>query len=132
MLLEFAKFHKEAIEFVKPLHICRKKGISHSHVRAAIACAWWTADRNRLDEFITQLRDGMTMNDCDKALARLRDRLMTMDIGPQHLHEVFELTCSALQAYLAYKSVGCLRRSSVRFPLPARQEFTFRTPITSV
>jgi hypothetical protein len=120
-LAKFVAFHAEAIEFSDPP--TAKKGLSGSIIRAAIACAWWTSDSERLMAFRDQLQSGVVEDvNTDSAVLRLRDWLMAASIasgGQMQRREVFGRTFTAMVAYLERRPLTKLYwRKDVQFPLP--------------
>lgn len=92
-------------------HKTRKKGISHACVRAAVATAWLTCDRQRLAEFEDVLYSGIAKSEHDTAAIRLRDYVIREPIlagGGTARLEVMNKSISALVAFLAYKPISKL------------------------
>lgn len=118
VFIEFCEFARPAVEF-SVAHSCTK-GLSHAVVRAAIAAAWFTRDRDRLLEFKEQLRSGVISNSSDSAVARLRDWLQTSKtVNGTARPEIWRRTCTALMAYLEYRPLAKLyAREDVTFPIP--------------
>jgi hypothetical protein len=105
---EFAKFYEafsEAIDFAyssnKQLHAC---------VVAAIASAWFTANRDRLAQFRSLLASGVATDTADHAAIRLRDFLIKKQYGQGESarNDLFLKACSALRAFLDGRPVSKL------------------------
>jgi hypothetical protein len=117
---EFAKFYdsfSDGIDFAyssnKQLHAC---------VVAAIASAWFTADRDRLAQFRSLLSSGAATDAGDHAAIRLRDFLIKKQYGQGESarNDLFLKACSALRAFLDGRSISKLYATNDHaFPLPA-------------
>jgi hypothetical protein len=116
---EFAQFYaafSEAIEFAyesnKQLHAC---------VVAAIASAWFTANRDRLAQFRSLLASGAATDAGDLAAIKLRDFLLKKQYGQGESarNDLFLKACSALRAFLDNKPLRKLYATNDHaFPLP--------------
>jgi hypothetical protein len=118
VFIQFCEFARPAVEF-SVAHSCTK-GLSHAVVRASIAAAWFTRDRDRLIEFKEQLHSGVIVSSSDSAVARLRDWLQTSKtVSGLARPEIWRRTCTALLAYLEYRPLAKLyAREDVTFPIP--------------
>jgi hypothetical protein len=118
VFIQFCEFARPAVEF-SVAHSCTK-GLSHAAVRASIAAAWFTRDRDRLIEFKEQLHSGVIVSSSDSAVARLRDWLQTSKtVSGLARPEIWRRTCTALLAYLEYRPLAKLyAREDVTFPIP--------------
>lgn len=121
VFLEFCEAARDSIEFATRKAATR--GLSNSVVRASIASAWFTRDRDRLEDFQDQLHSGIVSSEGDFAVCRLRDWLQTSTLltsgGGAARLEVRRRTCTALLAYLEYKSISRLsNRGEATFPIP--------------
>lgn len=116
---EFAQFYaafSEAIEFAyesnKQLHAC---------VVAAIASAWFTANRDRLAQFRSLLASGAATDAGDLAAIKLRDFLLKKQYGQGESarNDLFLKACSALRAFLDGRPLSKLYATNDHaFPLP--------------
>jgi len=116
---EFAKFYdafSDAIEFGyqshRQLHAC---------VVAAVASAWFTADRDRLAQFCSLLASGAATDAGDHAAIRLRDFLLKKQYGQGEAarNDLFLKACSALRAFMDGRPVSKLYATNDHaFPLP--------------
>jgi len=116
---EFAQFYaafSEAIEFAyesnKQLHAC---------VVAAIASAWFTANRDRLAQFRSLLASGAATDAGDLAAIKLRDFLLKKQYGQGESarNDLFLKACSALRAFLDSRPLRKLYATNDHaFPLP--------------
>jgi hypothetical protein len=117
---EFRKFYdafSPAIEFAyesnTQLHAC---------VGAAIASAWFTADRERLAQFRSLLASGAATDAGDLAAIKLRDFLLKKQYGQGESarNDLFLKACSALRAFLEGRPLSKLYATNDHaFPLPA-------------
>lgn len=116
---EFRKFYdafSPAIEFAyesnTQLHAC---------VGAAIASAWFTADRERLAQFRSLLASGAATDTGDLAAIKLRDFLLKKQYGQGESarNDLFLKACSALRAFLDGRPLSKLYATNDHaFPLP--------------
>ena len=116
---EFRKFYdafSPAIEFAyesnTQLHAC---------VGAAIASAWFTADRERLAQFRSLLASGAATDAGDLAAIKLRDFLLKKQYGQGESarNDLFLKACSALRAFLDGRPLSKLYATNDHaFPLP--------------
>lgn len=116
---EFRKFYNAfspAIEFAyesnTQLHAC---------VGAAIASAWFTADRERLAQFRSLLASGAATDAGDLAAIKLRDFLLKKHYGQGESarNDLFLKACSALRAFLDGRPLSKLYATNDHaFPLP--------------
>lgn len=116
---EFAKFYdafSPAIAFAYEsntrLHAC---------VGAAIASAWFTADRERLAQFRSLLASGAATDAGDLAAIKLRDFLLKKQYGQGESarNDLFLKACSALRAFLDGRPLSKLYATNDHaFPLP--------------
>ena len=116
---EFAQFYAAfsgAIEFAyesnKQLHAC---------VVAAIASAWFTANRDRLAQFRSLLASGAAVDAGDLAAIKLRDFLLKKQYGQGESarNDLFLKACSALRAFLDGRPLRKLYATNDHaFPLP--------------
>lgn len=124
----FAEFLSRVSAAIDFAYIPKKlKGVSHSCVQAAIASAWFTEDRERLERFKYLLANGVDAAADESAAIRLRDFLLTTHLtvgGSAQRQELFVRTCTALRAFLEGRGLSrlyCLH-SSV-FPIPDDDHF---------
>lgn len=116
---EFRKFYdafSPAIEFAyesnTQLHAC---------VGAAIASAWFTANRERLAQFRSLLASGAATDAGDLAAIKLRDFLLRKQYGQGESarNDLFLKACSALRAFLDGRPLSKLYATNDHaFPLP--------------
>ena len=121
-IAEAAKRHREAIAWVSS-RIPHAKGVSHACVTGIIARAWYSADRDRLEEFINILKTGHAPNiNTDSAATKLRDFVMSNKItrgGTGARIRIAARVESALVAFLQYRPLTALREiSEEAFPIP--------------
>jgi hypothetical protein len=100
----FRVFHsamRDAIEFS---HLeAREKGLRHGCVSAAIACAWFTQNRDLLSDFKDQFCSGVVTSESDVSAIRLRTFMMTTKKtrgGRDARADLFMRSCTAIRAYL--------------------------------
>jgi hypothetical protein len=120
-LLRFIEKYHDGIQFSKAKSA--KKGLSHSCVRAVIAMAFYSADKERLAEFASSLHSGITENPAtDNAVLRLRDWLIATPASGgflPHRKVVFQKAQAAIDSYLKYKPLAKLyAKDGICFPLP--------------
>jgi hypothetical protein len=91
-------------------------------VRAPIARAWYTADRERLRQFRDQLSTGMIAGEADSAIAILRNAFIASRASPRNREGrwiAYAKTESALKAFLDHRPLKLLREASAElFPIP--------------
>lgn len=112
--------HKEAIEFTAPLWRSRRGGYVTT-VSGIIARAWWTADRDRLAEFIdAYINPDSTVRGAGIA-RRLKDRIARIQGGGRsQQQEAAILTAWALEQFVNYRDVKrIIAAKEDPFPLPA-------------
>jgi hypothetical protein len=108
----FAEFHEKvrpAIDFAIGTAANGKFG--HACVCAAVACAWFTQDHARLDQFQKILATGEIASRTDNAAIRLRDFLMNSGLtsgGESARCEIFVRASTALRAFLEGRSLAKL------------------------
>lgn len=80
--LNFYQKHQDAIEYaVAAFSGCTRRA-QKSQVVAVVARAYYTQDRQRLQQFVNVLKDGMITSPSDRAAIQLRDHLLSLDSGP--------------------------------------------------
>lgn len=122
-MLAFMEEHEEALSFVHGL-FKSTKGVGQSSVRAVIARAWYTSDRQRLEHFAKCLQSGFYDNRSeDEGAIVLRNFLLSgrqgMDSSVQHT--IYAKTERALRAFLDKQPI--LRLYEVKeemFPIPGK------------
>lgn len=115
----FCSHVREAVEFAMPSW--RKRGLSHATVTAAIASAWFTADRTRLSRFKDLLQSGTGSSDTESAAIALRDYMMSKNVsgGTGVRQELYLRASTALRAFLERRGISKLYcRAEARFPIP--------------
>ncbi len=70
--------HVEAVRFATAHVATRARGIGVSYVRAVIARAWYSVDRDELAQFCRVLSTGMPETATDASIIKLRDQLMAV------------------------------------------------------
>lgn len=99
------RFHsavQEAIQF-SSLRAGSDKGLRHSCVSAAIACAWFTENRDLLSDFRDQFESGVIKVEADIAATRLRNFMLSSKKtrgGREARADVFVRACTAIRAYV--------------------------------
>jgi hypothetical protein len=112
--------HREAIQFA--CDNTKSKEVKHACLRAPIARAWYTEDRERLLEFCRVLCSGIAGSKEDVAAAKLRSYYTANKVqfngagGRATLYRKVEM---ALRAFLARKPITQLSQvESEAFPIP--------------
>lgn len=105
--------HRAAVEFAMGMAITKLKGITVAPVLAVIAQAWYTEDRQRLQEFMHVLRTGIVESAADTAAIKLRDYLKAQGIvmakrGGQR-GDVYRRTQNALRHFLDRRELQVLK-----------------------
>lgn len=97
-----------------PIYERYKEGIDYSVncstrlavVRAVVARAFYSANRERLDQFLQVLRSGVTVNNIeDYAALKLRDFISKEGKDQGKTVEIYQKTQSALQSFLERRSI---------------------------
>lgn len=102
----YAKF-SDAIEFAMGFSAASK---FPAPLKAAVAIAWFTEDRQRLTEFMLVLDSGEMFSDDDRAAIRLRDYLRDKKYGQgcTARNDLFLRCCGALRYFIARKGLSKL------------------------
>jgi hypothetical protein len=113
--------HKEAIDWVED-RLGHEKGIGAAIVVACIAMAWYTEDRERLEDFIGILKKGVCSRDSDSAAIKVRDYVINPKNicggRPQRLAS-FRKIQAGLKAFLEHRVISRLHEmDGVAFPIP--------------
>jgi len=120
-LSELMASHREAVKFAMRLLSGHHRGIGVSYVRAVIARAWYSADREKLESFCRMLTTGVTESPDDAVIVRLRDQLMEVNEvrGIKVQQELYGKVERALLAWIDHENLIALRPvSQEHFPLP--------------
>lgn len=127
MLLRFIQKYVEGIRFSLESIPVRRKGISHSCVRAVIAMAFYSVDRERLEEFDRSLYSGVVASsETDTAVLRLRDWLLSTELtsgGSSARKVISQKAAAALNAFLQYRPLSKLYARTEYYTLPGVEEF---------
>lgn len=121
-LLKFIEEYRDGLLFACDTET-RKRGVYQAAVRAVLAMAFYSADRDRLVAFVQALHSGEVANaKQDNSVLRLRDWILQLPSrkgGGAHRTVVFNKTQSALSAFLSYQPLQNLKeKSGIVFPLP--------------
>lgn len=128
-LIEFVKKHKEAIAFALDAFPGKDTGVCVAPVLAVVARAYYTKDRDRIQQFCKRLVDGEISNPKeDGSVIRLRDFLylcMAKDHqGSQAGSAKYRKTEKALDAFLKQEPLVKLTEAKEElFPLPGESGF---------
>jgi hypothetical protein len=116
----FATHVLPAVDFATPTKKCR--GLSHASVMAAIASAWFTQERQRLQRFKDLLTSGVGAETSEGAAVKLREFLLTTPTlagGTEARREIFLRSCTALRAFFEERNLSKLYcRVDSTFPIP--------------
>jgi len=104
---EFSAYYAkcaEAIEFAMGFSAASK---FPAPLKAAVATAWFSEDRQRLTEFMLVLDTGEMFSDDDRAAIRLRDYLRDKKYGQgcSARNDLFMRCCGALRYFIARKGL---------------------------
>jgi hypothetical protein len=109
-LANFITFHREALTFAIHSMGAKSKGITHACVIGTIARAYYTADRERLLEFIEVLKTGISSNAAtDTPAIKFRDFLLTSPLiggGSMARASVSKRAERVLSAFLKREPLG--------------------------
>lgn len=112
--------HRDAIEFSRPVWGIKRKGYTVA-VAAIVSKAWYTADRERLAEFIACFCDSDNDPVGHQTVRALRESLLSQPSGSSvHVAMAAQKTAWALEKFLVgqvVKKVRCATRDP--FPLPS-------------
>lgn len=108
---------KEAIDFTKS-HM--PAGRSHQAVRAVVCRAWFTADRDRLEEFCKVIVNSQVSSNADGAAVLLVKKCGGFEwTNAKARAELFCYAQRALSLFLAHQTTGVLKpMTQDNFPLP--------------
>jgi len=118
---EFAAFqakYQEAVNFAMSVKLQPK--IALSQVYAAVAAAYLTESRVRLEEFLQVLVSGVATVQEDSAAIRLREYLFTntLDTGVPGRFDTYTRACAAISAFLEHRGLSKLyARREALFPV---------------
>jgi hypothetical protein len=111
----FGVFHeavRPAVEFSLSSGVRGGKSrLGHACVCAAVACAWYTQNHDRLAAFLALLASGEIGDRSDNAAIRLRDFMMNTDLaggGEQARCEIFVRASTALRAFVERRPLSKL------------------------
>ena len=118
--LDFAKEHREAIEFTASLFTHNKKGLTVAPVQAAVARGYYHVPEMVLKRFARCLYTGMPEHDEDASVIRLRDfLLMNSYQGGAGQREVYAKAARAITAVKEGRALKALYAAPRDpFPLP--------------
>lgn len=107
---EFARYYQafsDAIEFAMDFGVGSRYP---APLKAAVATAWYSEDRQRLGEFMMVIDSGEMFGDEDRAAIRLRDYLKDKRYGQGSTarNDLFLRCCGALRYFLAGKNLSKL------------------------
>jgi hypothetical protein len=124
-LLQFFMAMEDAISFAT--FTPKVKLISHACTTAAIASAWFTQDRARLDQFKEHIKTGVVSDDSDNAAIRVRELLLGRSLGQGGAsvrQELLMRICTALRAYVEHRPLSKLyKRADSLFSIPDVEGF---------
>ena len=127
VLLDFMQKHFDAIDFAYK-HLCSrgtKRGICQASVLAAVARAYYTANRERLIQFCDVLWSGMPSGQDDVAAITLRNHLIEnsdKDRGQTGRKRMYCKVERAIQAFLERENwIRCTSVGRELFPIPGEQ-----------
>lgn len=114
--------YREAVEFAATLGGYgggdRPKGLISGHLLGPIARAYYTADRERLREFIYVVKTGFGNGRKDDAAIALRNWLLRVNV-PHERTEIYRKTESALKAFLESQPIEKVYETRQElFPIP--------------
>jgi hypothetical protein len=120
--IDFYNHVAPAIEFALQNHSAgRAAGLRRASAVAAIACAWFTQDRDKIERFSYLLYTGIGAKPSESAAIKLRDFLLTYKLPPSgsERYDIFIRSCNALRAFLENRPLSKLyATTSSRFPIP--------------
>jgi hypothetical protein len=116
----FASAMGEAVEFAMPA--TKARGLSHACFVASVASAYFTEDRAKLLRFKHLIADGSGAERDEQAAIKLRDFLLTTNLGSGGTNvrqEMFMRCCTALRAFIERRPLTKLYcRPDAVFPIP--------------
>lgn len=117
--VEFVQLHHEAIRYsINAFSGARGSGVRRAHVRAAVARAWYHADRDRLTRFCECLIKNQLLEPGDEAANVLMKWLLSIGRAsiPSEIHRKVE---RAIVAFLGHERITKLYSADKElFPLP--------------
>jgi hypothetical protein len=120
-VLQFITENQEAVAFANRV-VAKNTGVTHACVRGAVGRAWYTADRDRLEEFGAAYCTGVTNGPQDSAAAILRTAYLRdrRSFGSRAgRSSLYRKTQAALRAFLQRRPVTKLYEAeSELFPIP--------------
>lgn len=123
-VIDYIEKHREAIDFSIQCFGSHEVGITSAPVRAAVARAWYTQDRNRLAAFCRILKSGLVDDPATDSVAiTLRNYLIrATKAGGQATVVNYQKTERAIIAFMEKESLAQLYSvSEEQFPLPEEQ-----------
>lgn len=107
---EFASFYEKFIEAIDFTYGFGSASKYPAPVKAAVATAWFSQDRERLGEFMMVLDTGEMFTDGDRAGLRLRDYIRDRRYGQgsSARNDLFCRCCASLRYFLARRNLAKL------------------------
>lgn len=113
--------HVNAVRYANAHLATQTRGLSVAYVRAVVARAWYSVDRERLSRFCRVLSTGKGESANDDIVIELRNRLMTLpsDQNEAVRRESYGMVESVLDTWLTGEPQSALRAAAQElFPLP--------------